>query len=209
VDPTRSAEVPKSHLGEDAEGILNADRYSAYKTLEKVQVAFCWSHVRRDFLRARDGYRRLYRWGSEWVRRIDELFGLNAKRLEVRGLAGAFAAQQRALKQAIAALARARDAELRTPDLHPAQRKALESLRGHWKGLTIFVVHPEIRVLAVSVRSPDENPGVRASAEQLDGGSYPPGRGGRPVPSQRRASRGRLGVKSCGQLGGERAMLWR
>jgi transposase len=34
--------------------------------------------------------------------------------------------------------------ELGRADLHPAQRKALESLREHWKGLTIFVDHPDI-----------------------------------------------------------------
>ena len=31
--PSRSSDVPKNHLGEDAEGILNADRSSDYKAL--------------------------------------------------------------------------------------------------------------------------------------------------------------------------------
>ena len=33
LDPSRSAEVPRRHLGENAEGIISADRYSAYKAL--------------------------------------------------------------------------------------------------------------------------------------------------------------------------------
>lgn len=144
LDPSRSAEVPKNHLGADAEGILNADRYSAYKTLEKVRIAFCWSHVRRDFLRVRDGYPALRRWGEAWVERIDELFELNAKRLELRGLPGAFKTQQRALEVALAAMVRTRSAELGQVDLHPIQRKALASLLKHWKGLTLFVDRSDI-----------------------------------------------------------------
>ena len=63
LDPSRSAEVPKNHLGENAEGIISADRYCAYKALgQKILVAFCWSHVRRDFIRIGDGYARLRSW---------------------------------------------------------------------------------------------------------------------------------------------------
>ncbi len=48
LDPTRASQVPKNLLGEDAQGILNVDRYSAYKALdEKIQLSFCWAHVRR------------------------------------------------------------------------------------------------------------------------------------------------------------------
>jgi transposase len=55
IEPTRSAEVPIKHLGENPEGILNVDRYAVYKTLGPGMVlAFCWSHARRDFVRIRD-----------------------------------------------------------------------------------------------------------------------------------------------------------
>lgn len=144
LDPSRSAEVPQKHLGEKSEGILSADRYAAYKTLKKIQIAFCWSHVRRDFLRVRDGYKTLRRWGSAWVTRINELFELNARRAELRGLPDAFRAQHRMLEEAVASMFQTRDGELGLADLHPAQRKALESLREHWKGLVLFVDHPEI-----------------------------------------------------------------
>jgi len=47
LEPTRSAEVPKNHLGEDAEGIISADRYSAYKALGSkilaLSLLFCFS----------------------------------------------------------------------------------------------------------------------------------------------------------------------
>ena len=41
-------------------------------------------------------------------------------------------------------MAQQRDAELHRADLHPACRKALESLGRHWAGLTVFVDHPEV-----------------------------------------------------------------
>ena len=56
LDATRSHDVPESHLGKAVEGVLVVDRYSAYKAMAqvksgKLQLAFCWAHVRRDFVR--------------------------------------------------------------------------------------------------------------------------------------------------------------
>jgi transposase len=53
VEPTRSSTVPLAYFGESATGILSVDRYGAYKVLLKdgrIVLAFCWTHVRRDFL---------------------------------------------------------------------------------------------------------------------------------------------------------------
>jgi hypothetical protein len=41
-------------------------------------------------------------------------------------------------------MAQQREHELAQPELHPARRKVLESLRPHWAGLTVFVDHPEV-----------------------------------------------------------------
>ena len=145
LEPTRSAKVPRDHLGENPEGIINADRYSVYKALgNKIWVAFCWSHVRRDFVRIRDGYRSLRRWGEAWVTRINELFEFNDERLEVLSDPKAFREKDRALRDAIEAMAKQRDRELEDPRLRKPVRKALESLRNHWDGCTLFVDHPEI-----------------------------------------------------------------
>jgi transposase len=71
LEPTRSAEVPRKLLGENAQGIINADRYSAYKALgDLILIAFCWSHIRRDFVRISDGYKSLKKWADKWVARI-------------------------------------------------------------------------------------------------------------------------------------------
>lgn len=149
IEPSRSAEVPSRHLGEHAQGIASVDRYKAYISMAansngRIVLAFCWAHVRRDFVRVRDGHPRLAVWAQGWVDRINELYRLNAKRLAVRTDHVAFAAQDQLLRQALAAMAQTRDRELADPDLHPAQRKALVSLREHWQGLCVFADHPDI-----------------------------------------------------------------
>jgi transposase len=145
LEPSRSAKVPKNHLGENAEGIISADRYSVYKTLgDKILVAFCWSHVRRDFVRVEKGYAKLRTWAQAWITRINELFKLNDQRVKVMSDAQAFAAKDQAVRDAVEAMAEVRDRELDDPTLHEAATKALQSLRNHWEGCILFVDRPEI-----------------------------------------------------------------
>lgn len=146
LDPSRSAKVIKDHLGEDAEGIINADRYSAYKSLlgEAIQIAFCWFHVRQDFVRIADGSKKLRGWAEEWIDRIGEVYGQNDRRLAVFEDPEAFEVEDQKLRQLLDEMADIRDAELEDETLHERQRKALESLRDHWEGLVLFVDHPEI-----------------------------------------------------------------
>jgi len=145
LDPSRSSDVPKNHLGEEAEGILNADRFKAYQALgEKIQIAFCWSHIRRDFVRIHDGYQTLQEWANTWIERINALFHLNQERLQTKPNSDAFARKDQALRDAVAAMAHVRDQELGDPTLHPASRKALLSLHNHWAGAILFVDHPEV-----------------------------------------------------------------
>ena len=145
LDPSRSAEVPKTHLQPDVKGIVSADRYSAYKCLgENIEVSYCWGHVRRDFERVRDGYKKLRAWGQSWIEQINELFHLNKKRLDVLSEPKEFQVQDLALRDALSSMEKTRDQELAQTTLHPARRKVLESLRNHWEGLLIFVDHPEV-----------------------------------------------------------------
>ena len=146
LDPSRSGQVPKNFLGENPEGVINADRYSGYKTLLSalLQIAYCWVHVRRDFVRIDNGYARLRSWARGWVHRIDALFHRNAHRLAVQSDAEPFCVQDQALRAEMEAMARARDKQLADEKLHPTARKALESLKNHWEGLSLFVDRPEI-----------------------------------------------------------------
>ena len=58
IAPGRGGDVPTSYFENTRKGkiIVVCDRYSAYKSLAKqmpsIILAFCWAHVRRDFLEA-------------------------------------------------------------------------------------------------------------------------------------------------------------
>ena len=145
LEPTRSAEVPQRHLGENAEGIINADRYSAYKALgDKIRISFCWGHIRRDFDNIRKGFKKLSAWGKEWVDRINDLFHKNKIRLEQLDNPKTFQQRDQELRCALNAMETTRDRELSDEKLHDSQRKALVSLRNHWEGAILFVDNPEI-----------------------------------------------------------------
>jgi transposase len=142
LDPSRSSEVPKNFLG-DSGGIVSADRYSAYKALENVKVAFCWSHVRRDFIKVRDNGPKSFRgWAASWVESIGHLFKLNRRRREADSRD--FEKADRSLRKAIGSMAKRYERELKLKKRADMKRKALKSLERHWEGLTLFVDQPEI-----------------------------------------------------------------
>jgi transposase len=148
IEPSRSSEVPKAHFGKEAEGILNVDRYSAYKALikevEKLILAFCWAHVRRDFLGVERQWPSQQQWAQEWVDRIGQLYRLNDERLMLAGKPAEYEAADAVLREAIEQTARVRDEQLSSAELRPPARKVLQSLKKHWDGLTVFVEHPEV-----------------------------------------------------------------
>src|SRR6267143_2760112 len=88
--PGRGADVPKGHCAKLRKDLLNVvlvcDRYSAYKSLalecDELRLAFCWAHVRRDFLKAARSWPELESWMFTWVDDIRELYHLNATRLQ-------------------------------------------------------------------------------------------------------------------------------
>ena len=149
LDQGRAHDVPEEHFGPLAEGILVVDRYSAYKALPQVKsgkiiLAFCWSHVRRDFLEAARSWPALEGWGLEWVERIGTTYAKNEKRLQVLENAKAFAEADQVLRQQLESLRIQAVTELADLKLHPTCRKTLESLQTHWEGLMVFVEHPEV-----------------------------------------------------------------
>jgi transposase len=171
LSPSRSGAVPKEYFGFDAETgtiefhkQLMVDRYKAYEFLKSLlALAYCWAHVRRDFLEAsRDA--KDCQWADEWIARIGELYALNKTRLAhaskpdaTRQLPAPFveldpecmqtSAYQQAdqgLRHAVAEMDATRRAELAAADLRSPRRKVLQSLEAHWHGLTIFVDQPQI-----------------------------------------------------------------
>ena len=149
LDPSRSHAVPEAHFPVAAGGVLMVDRYSAYKAMQQVKVgklllAFCWAHVRRDFVRVGKGYRELKEWALAWLRRIRELYRLNRLRMKHEPDCEAFAQAENALRDHVESMRLARDEELADTSLRAPCRGALKSLREHWGGLTLFLEDPRI-----------------------------------------------------------------
>ena len=149
LDPTRAHDVPEAHFGNDVEGIINVDRYSAYKAMAQVKagkiiLAFCWAHVRRDFLAVLTGWPELTDWALEWVEEIGTLYQRNDHRLSVQENPSTYAAADRLLRAQVEQMGQRCERELAESKLRPPQRKALTSLQNHWAGLTVFVDHPEV-----------------------------------------------------------------
>jgi transposase len=146
----RSHEVPEEHFGPvEGRGILVVDRYKAYQAIDTVKSglivrAFCWAHVRRDFLTVARSWPDQGAWALDWVEQIGRLDPLNDERLKVREDAAAVAVADGALRAAVTSFGERGQSALREANLHPARQKVLESLGDHWSGLTVFVEHPEV-----------------------------------------------------------------
>jgi transposase len=145
LDDSRSHRVPEDHYPPQAGGVLLVDRYSAYKAMLQVKngaliLAFCWAHVRRDFVRVGKGWPQEKSWALQWLQRIRDLYRWNRRRLAHP----ADPAGQAGLRQAVAAMRLQLDAELADPALRTPARKVLTSLQEHWSGLTLFIDAPRI-----------------------------------------------------------------
>jgi transposase len=172
LSPSRGSGVPKKFFGYDPSqgqcewtGPLMVDRYASYKFLATLlTLAFCWAHVRRDFVEAQAGAgAEQVAWAQGWIERIGGLYQLNTKRVELgqdpqapklpapfvrmdpERLAGVdYQKADQSLRQAVALCHGQWEGELGQERLPIRRRKILESLRTHWSGLTLFVEHPEI-----------------------------------------------------------------
>lgn len=168
IDPTRSAAVPLEHFSSlvHEQVFVVCDRYRAYKKLARLNLliilAFCWAHVRRDFLELSNSYPQLKDWGLQWVERIGQLYHLNQLRLEVWKSDRSIDKQPEAFKEKHEALSLSLDQmkldcdlilataphsnNLRgsSDGLHPKQKDVLTSLKNHWEGLCVFLSHPQV-----------------------------------------------------------------
>ena len=155
IDPSRSAEAAHKLFAEALPyTVIVCDRYSAYKRLVRllgglVILAFCWSHVRRDFIECAAGQVELTQWCQGWIELIASLYRLNAARLEhydpgVQRQTPAFDAAQGALEEALDGLFAQAARELAGLPDEAREGKALRSLLNHREGLSVFVDRPQV-----------------------------------------------------------------
>jgi transposase len=144
LDPHRSHDVPESHFPAEACLVLMVDRFSAYKAMAQVKagfivLAFCWAHVRRDFVQVGKGWTELKPWALAWLQRIRDLYRCQRQRLGHPAESDAFAAADARLRKNLTTMQTQAAAELADPKLRHPCRKVLDSLQEHWTGLTRFV----------------------------------------------------------------------
>ena len=172
----RGADVPVEHFKniEHQKIIIVCDRYSAYKSLarqlEFITLAFCWAHVRRDFLDAGKKYPELEEWVLSWVGKIGELYHINNLRckefnqkLPIQWQPSSFKDQHEKLIEKMDAITKERDVFIKAHNsdsnlLSNVKYKILISLQNHWEGLSVFVDHPEVPMDNNNGERPIRNP---------------------------------------------------
>ena len=147
LTPTREAK----HLEEyyrGLSGIINSDRAAIYKKLAKEElaiiIAFCWVHVRRDFIKTGRYIKGNRGWALKYLAIIRSLFYLNKKRLSFVKDSVEFDAADTKLRHELQSLEDLFTQELADSKLKTERRKNLESLQRHWEGLNVFVENPTI-----------------------------------------------------------------
>ena len=150
LEPTRSGQVAQDFFAPGTAGIVNVDRYAGYFALLgsdwRLQLAYCWSHQRRDFVNLAEGTPRWAGWAGPWLERINRLFATNGRRRQawLEQPAGPWAMLDVEVRRQVQEMKEALDRELAGGQLAGEPEKILQSMRRHWQGLTVFVDHPQV-----------------------------------------------------------------
>ncbi len=182
IAPGRGANVPMEYFKNIRKQniIVVCDRFSAYKSLARqmpsIILAFCWAHVRRDFLDAAKKFPELEDWALLWVDKIGDIYHINNQRrkefdrkLTLLEQSTSFNKQHEKLVEKMGTMVNERDAflEAHKPDgpnsnlLSNVKFKVLTSLKTHWDGLSVFIEHPEVPM--------DNNPGEKSIRNPVTG----------------------------------------
>ncbi|MGB9677983.1 MAG: IS66 family transposase, partial [Candidatus Ratteibacteria bacterium] len=105
-----------------------------------VELAYCWTHQRREFINIKTKYQDLNGWADSWIKTIGEIYHINNERMKHKPESEQFRRNTELLRGKI------KDMEklINEKYIHPGQIEIMESMKRHWKGLTLFVDSPEI-----------------------------------------------------------------
>ena len=158
MDATRSMSVLDTHFGiseSDREAgtlpdgrrlVLSTDFYVAYQSLARldgVDALWCWSHMRRYFIRAGDAHAYLTPWRDAWTARIADLYVAHTAMAAAEPGTGEHATAVAAFEQALAVIDTVRQQQATGPNLHPAAAKVLATLDREWDGLARHRDYPD------------------------------------------------------------------
>lgn len=145
LDPSRSSKVPDKYFGEEAEGIVNVDRYAAYNILkDRMKKALCWYHLRRDFIKAMEASKDLADWSEKWITIINEVEKINNRRIEFKSEEEKYVDAQKELDTKLQEVFEKCDTELKNQSLKKRQATILNSLKRNWDGYIVFASNSDI-----------------------------------------------------------------
>jgi transposase len=171
MDPSRSGAVLARHAGideetgqllPDADGgprrlVISSDFYAVYQSAGRkadgLVNLFCWSHLRRYFVRAGDANpEQLRRWSDAWLDRIRDLYAAHDELMAAwqeaaparGGLAPAVRLEKahEAWDTAIGVIDETRKEQAKGPGLAEPAKKALATLGREWDGLIAHRDYP-------------------------------------------------------------------
>ena len=128
--------------------LLSSDFYTVYQSLGRmdgVDNLWCWSHIRRYFVRAGDAHPDLQAWTQAWLERIGALYRAHSALAAAptgSPLRAQAAAQFDTTLQVIDTERRAQAANAHL--MHPAAVKVLATLDREWDGLIRHREFPEL-----------------------------------------------------------------
>ncbi len=128
--------------------LLSSDFYTVYQSLGRMDGAgnlWCWSHIRRYFIRAGDAHPELAAWTAGWVERIAALYVAHTAITAAPPASPAHTWAAAQFSAALNTIDADRTAQGAHPGLlHPAAAKVLATLDREWDGLARHREFPEL-----------------------------------------------------------------
>jgi transposase len=159
MDATRSNSVVDTQFGitvadresgalpEGRRLVLSSDFFVVYQSLARldgVDALWCWSHIRRYFIRAGDAHTYLNPWRDAWVARIADLYVAHKAMAAAEPASTQHTTAAAAFDQALAVIDTIRCQQMTGPALHPAAAKVLATLDREWEGLARHRDFPDL-----------------------------------------------------------------
>lgn len=149
LSKSRSAETLRGHL-EGINGTISCDRFSAYLKFSKeatgnVDLAFCWTHTRRDFIGVGKKYPSFKEWSDDKCEAIGYLYHLHhiRKAAYVEAPEGCeFKLMNDVFEDGVLGFKALCDAEYRKVPSDDPRSLALENIGVYWQGLSMVLADP-------------------------------------------------------------------
>ena len=211
MDPSRAGTVLARHAGidedtgqlrPDADGgprrlVISSDFYAVYQSAGRkaggLVNLFCWSHLRRYFVRAGDANpAQLRRWSDAWLDRIRDLYAAHDELMAAwqeaaappawgkQASAGRLEKAHETWDAAITVIDETRKEQAKAPGLQEPAKKALATLDRQWDGLIAHRDYPmaglDNNLAERTIRGPvvtrknaggSQNPGTAGTAADI------------------------------------------